>query len=146
MSQLEAYLKGDYQSLTELGEEKYKISNYFPLVGGERKTNLNLSHNHKAHIQVIGKNVCVHIWGENLALTRLITCLIKRFIIVPLRIFSSDLGKFMEKRTQIQPIHSGLSQRVVILSIKTQFSSPLNLKKYASFQLKVCLSIFFLTK
>lgn len=40
MSQLEAYLKGDYQSLTELGEEKYKISNYFPLVGGERKTNL----------------------------------------------------------------------------------------------------------
>lgn len=31
-----AYLKGDYQSLTELGEE-IQISNYFPLVG--RKEN-----------------------------------------------------------------------------------------------------------
>lgn len=57
---------------------------------------------------------CVHEYmrvefGHN---QRLITRLIKWFIIQPLHIFSPDFGKFMEKRTQIQPTNSGLYQQV----------------------------------
>lgn len=67
-------------------------------------------------MQLIAEDVCMHIYegggGGDLATTRPITCLIKGLIILPLRIFSYNFGKFMEKWTQIQPTYSGLYQQV----------------------------------
>lgn len=109
----------------------------------ERKTSLNLPHSHEAHMQLIAKDVCMNIWGWNLATARLITCLIKWLIILLLWVFSSDFGKFRINEHKFSQLTLESINRFIILSIRTTLWLSKILRSMLPFNCKFAYQPFF---